>query len=308
MVAVAGRIGAATRRPASGAPLVPGAPAPSDAPLAASAAEVVLRADGVAVALGGAPIVSGITFSLRAGEVLAIIGPNGAGKSTLLGALAGDHAYAGSIVLGGRELSAWSNRELARRRSVLRQSNSVSFPFNVVDVVKMGRAPWRRAATVEEDDRVIAEELVRSDTLRFADRAFTSLSGGERARVSLARAMAQRTRLLLLDEPTAALDINYQEQVLAVARQYARHGNAVLVVLHDLAAAAAYADRVLLLEDGGMRCCGTPDEVLTAEALSEVYRHPVRVLREDDGSLIILPARFADEPSGGKTSDLQEEK
>jgi iron complex transport system ATP-binding protein len=125
--------------------------------------------------------------------------------------------------------------------------------------------------------------------------------------VSLARALTQRTALLLLDEPTAALDINYQEQVLAIARQYARQGNAVLVVLHDLAAAAAYADRVLLLEDGRMRQCGTPEEVLTAETLSEVYRHPVRVLREADGSLVILPVRFADEPADADASTDEKE-
>ncbi|XPP27460.1 MAG: heme ABC transporter ATP-binding protein [Leucobacter sp.] len=268
--------------------------------------EPVLRVRELAVAFGGTAIVSRISFSLCAGEVLAVIGPNGAGKSTLLGALAGDHQYSGSIVLDGREFSEWPNRELARHRAVLRQSNLVSFPFNVVDVVKMGRAPWRRLSSVVEDDRIIAEELIRSDTLRFADRTFTSLSGGERARVALARAMAQRTGLLLLDEPTAALDVNYQEQVLAVARQYARQGNAVLVVLHDLAAAAAYADRVLLLSDGEMRQCGTPEEVLTAEVLSQVYRHPVRVLRESDGSLIILPMRFADEAPARDRAEVEE--
>jgi iron complex transport system ATP-binding protein len=107
--------------------------------------------------------------------------------------------------------------------------------------------------------------------------------------------MTQRASLLLLDEPTAALDINYQEQVLALARRYARQGNAVVVVLHDLAAAAAYADRVMLIADGGVRVFGAPEEVLTAELLSEVYRHPVRVLRDGDGSLVVLPVRFADE-------------
>lgn len=257
--------------------------------------ETVLEVSGVSVSLGGAAIVHGVDFSLHAGEILMIIGPNGAGKSTLLGALAGDLAYAGSIRLGGRELSEYSNRELALRRAVLRQSGTISFPFDVVDVVKMGRAPWRSITPVEEDDRVIAQELVRSDTLRFAERPFTSLSGGERARVSLARALAQRTALLLLDEPTAALDINYQEQVLAIARQSARQGNAVIVVLHDLSAAAAYADRVLLIADGGMRACGSPAEVMTAEALSEVYRHPVRVVADEAGALAVVPVRFADE-------------
>ena len=256
----------------------------------------VLVAADVSVSLGGTTIVSGVSFEVRCGEVLAIIGPNGAGKSTLLGALAGDYGYSGSIVVDGREVGDWSNRDLALRRAVLRQSNAISFPFTVVDVVKMGRAPWRSIMSVEEDDRIIAQEMLRSDIFQFADRTFTSLSGGERARVALARAMAQRTRLLLLDEPTAALDINYQEHVLAVARRYARQGNAVVVVLHDLAAAAAYSDRVLLIADGGMRECGPAERVLDGAVLSEVYRHPVRVGRDEDGAVTITPVRFPDDP------------
>lgn len=267
--------------------------APGPVPLG----DVVVEATDVSVTLGGTEIVRGVSCSVRAGEVLAIIGPNGAGKSTLLGALAGDLGYRGSIRLGAREISEYPTRELALRRAVLRQTSTIAFPFDVVDVVKMGRAPWRAISSVEEDDRIIAQELLRSDTFRFADRNFTSLSGGERARVSLARALAQRTTLLLLDEPTAALDINYQEQVLAVARQSARRGNAVVVVLHDLSAAAAYADTVLLIADGEMQAAGTPREVMTAERLSAVYRHPVRVLPEADGSLLIVPVRFADEPA-----------
>ncbi len=268
---------------------------PPSAPAQSRNGDVVLDVRDVAVSLGGSRIVEGISFQARAGEMLAVIGPNGAGKSTLLGALSGDHSYSGSIRLHEREVSRWPSRELALRRSVLRQQNLLSFPFPVVDVVKMGRAPWRNITSVEEDDRIIAHELVRTDTLRFAERTFTSLSGGERARVALARAMAQRTGLLLLDEPSAALDVNYQEQVLALARMYAGQGNAVVVVLHDLAAAAAYADRVLMIEDGRMRTYGTPGEVMQAQALSEVYRHPIRVLREDDGSLLVVPQRFDDE-------------
>ncbi|MGO1849622.1 heme ABC transporter ATP-binding protein [Microbacterium sp.] len=272
------------------------------APQPAVPGERVLIAEDVSVRLGGTAIISGVSFEVRCGEVLAIIGPNGAGKSTLLGALAGDTAYSGSILIDGREVQAWPNRDLALRRAVLRQSNSISFPFNVVDVVKMGRAPWRSITSVEEDDRIIAQEMLRSDTFQFAERTFTSLSGGERARVALARAMAQRTRVLLLDEPTAALDINYQEQVLAVARRYARQGNAVVVVLHDLAAAAAYSDRVLMISEGSMRVCGTPDEVLDPRLLSEVYRHPVLVGRDADEAITITPVRFPDDRPPGESS------
>lgn len=266
--------------------------------------ETMLEVKDLAVTLGGSRIVEQVDFSVRVGEIVAVIGPNGAGKSTILGALAGDHPYEGSVRIGGREVSEWSTRELALRRAVLRQSNAISFPFTVVDVVKMGRTPWRPLSTVEEDDRVIAQEMLRSDTLRFAERTFTSLSGGERARVSLARAMTQRAGLLLLDEPTAALDINYQEQVLAIARRYARQGNAVVVVLHDLAAAAAYTDRVLMIAEGGMRAWGAPEEVMTSELISEVYRHPVQVLPGADGSMMIAPVRFADDDPNETAADV----
>lgn len=257
--------------------------------------EVVMAAFDVAIEHGGRKIVSDAAFELRAGEVLAVVGPNGAGKSTLLSALAGDLRYSGSITIDGQEVKDWSNRQLALRRTVLRQSNSISFPFNVVDVVKMARAPWQSITSVEEDDRIIVQELLRTDTYQFAERRFTTLSGGERARVSLARAMAQRTQVLLLDEPTAALDINYQEQVLALARRYARQGGAVIVVQHDLTAAAAYSDRVLMISDGRIRQIGTPAEVLTSELITEVYRHPVRAYHDDNGDLTITPVRFPDE-------------
>ncbi|MGO3833502.1 MAG: heme ABC transporter ATP-binding protein [Microbacteriaceae bacterium] len=282
---------------------------PPQEPTPAAIGTTVLEARDVAVSLGGTEIISGISFDVKAGEVLSIIGPNGAGKSTLLGALAGDYGYRGSITIDGTEVRDWNNPDLALRRAVLRQSNAISFPFNVVDVVKMGRAPWRLLSTVENDDRIIAQELLRSDTYQFAERTFTSLSGGERARVALARAMAQRTQVLLLDEPTAALDINYQEQVLALARRYARQGGAVIVVLHDLAAAAAYSDRVLMIAEGGMREWGEPERVLTSELVSEVYWHPVRVRTDENGELLITPVRFPDEAPASTGSDaLKKEK
>lgn len=257
--------------------------------------EALVEAAGLGVTLGGTRILEGIDLTVRAGEILAILGPNGAGKSTLLGALAGDIRHSGDARIAGRPVGEWTPRELALRRSVLRQSNPLSFPFNVLDVVRMGRAPWRGLDEALANEQIVAEELARTDTLRFAERTFTSLSGGERARVALARALAQRAAVLMLDEPSAALDINYQEQVLALARWYARRGNAVIVVLHDLAAAAAYADRVLVLDRGRARALGTPAEVLDAGLLSEVYRHPIRVRAEPEGGIGIVPERFADE-------------
>ena len=261
----------------------------------------LLEVKELSVSLGGTPILNGINMQVHRGQMLAVVGPNGAGKSTLLAALAGDHNPHRSssdktgVFLEGRPITTYSAGELARKRAVLRQSTPMAFPFSVLDVVKMGRAPWRRHSSAAEDELIIAEEMVRADVLRFAERRFPSLSGGERARVSLARVLAQRTEVILLDEPTAALDLNYQEQVLAVARRCARRGAGVVVVLHDLSAAASYADIIVLLSQGRVRAFGPPAEVLTADTLTDVYGHPIRVHIEDDGAITVTPLRFADD-------------
>lgn len=255
----------------------------------------VLRGTGIGVEIGGKTILSDVDIDLRIGEVVAVVGPNGAGKSTLLTALAGDRACTGEVVIDDKPLSQWAAAELARKRAVLRQDNALSFPFTVLEVVKMGRAPWQRLSTPTQDERIIATEMVRTNVMQFASRSVPSLSGGERARVSLARVLTQRTPILMLDEPTAALDVNYQEQVLALARQTARAGAAVVVVLHDLAAAGAYCDRLLLLHAGKARAFGPPAQVLTSELLSEVYGHPIRVTHHHDGTIGVEPVRFADD-------------
>jgi iron complex transport system ATP-binding protein len=183
---------------------------------------------------------------------------------------------------------------MARRRAVLPQSHTVGFPFSAAEVVAMGRAPWQRTPQAGRDDEVIAAAMAATDCTHLAGRSFPSLSGGERARVALARVLAQDTATLLLDEPTAALDLGHQEAVLALAADRAATGAAVVVVLHDLASAAAYADRVAVLDDGRVAATGPPREVLTGELLSRVYRYPVEVLdHPGTGAQLVLPARPA---------------
>ena len=142
----------------------------------------------------------------------------------------------------------------------------------------MGRTPWHRTEQEDDDDRIVAESMVRADIVELADRLYPTLSGGEQARTSFARLLAQATPVLMLDEPTAALDIRHQESLLAVAREAAVAGAGVVVVLHDLSLAAAYADRVCVLSHGAVRADGPPAEVLTSELLTEVYAHPVDVI------------------------------
>jgi iron complex transport system ATP-binding protein len=230
-------------------------------------------------------------LDVRAGEVVALVGPNGAGKSTLLAALAGDVALAdGTIDLMGAPLGSWSATELAMRRAVLPQEVVVTFPFLVRDVVRMGRAPWAHSPAREVDDAVIAQALRDSDTAYLTTRTYTTLSGGERARVSLARVWAQSTQLVLLDEPTAALDVHHQELVMGLARRRADAGDGIVVVLHDLALAARHADRVVLLSDGRVAADGPPVDVLEPGRLSRVYDHEIEVLAHPrTGALLVVP-------------------
>ncbi|MCT9819329.1 heme ABC transporter ATP-binding protein [Microbacterium sp. W1N] len=260
-----------------------------------TAAAVRLVADGIRVRYAGAArdALTDASIQVRAGEMHALVGPNGAGKSTLFAALAGDVAPdAGTVTLDGRTLSAVAPRDLARQRAVLLQESRVSFPFTVEQVVRMGRAPWARTPAEDEDDDAVASALAATDLTDLAHRTISALSGGERARVALARVLAQRVDVLLLDEPTAALDLRHQEDTLRIARGRARAGAAVAVVLHDLNAALAYADRVTLLAGGRVVAAGAPAEVLTAAAIGEVYGQAVDVFPHPvTGVPLVVPRR-----------------
>nr|WP_324199004.1 heme ABC transporter ATP-binding protein [Nocardia amamiensis] len=254
---------------------------------------VTVRAAGVSVDRQARRVLEGIDFEAVAGQVVALVGPNGAGKSTLLAALAGELPPSEGIVeLDGQSLTHWSTLDMARRRAVLPQTHTVGFPFTAREVVAMGRAPWVRTERRELDDEQIAAAMGATDVEHLASRSFPTLSGGERARVALARVLAQDTATLLLDEPTAALDLGHQEAVLRVATDRAAGGAAVVVVLHDLGIAAAYADRVAVLESGRIAADGPPREVLTTELLTRVYQHPVEVLDHPvTGAQLVLPVR-----------------
>jgi iron complex transport system ATP-binding protein len=233
-------------------------------------------------------VLAGVDLAVHAGELLVVVGPNGSGKSTLLAVLAGDlHPSSGTALLEGRPLRGWSVHDLARRRTVVVQQSQAAFGFTARDVVRMGRAPWSEA-TAATEHRVDAA-LDHFEAQCFADRPVHQLSGGERARIDLARALAQDTPIVLLDEPTAALDLRHAHTALTAARQLARLGHTVVAVVHDLALAAAYADRIALLHKGELAALGSPETVLTAARLSEVYGHQVVVLPHPiDGTPLVL--------------------
>ena len=251
----------------------------------------LVRAENVVVARDGNVVIDDISLEIWAGEVLAFVGPNGAGKSTLLAALSGDlRPQTGTVRLGDRLLTGIRHVELARLRSVLTQENHVSFSFTVGEVVEMGRSPWARTPESMDDDAAIAEALSIMEVTHLAKRQFGSLSGGEKARVSLARVLAQRTPVVFLDEPTAALDLRHQEQVMRTARLIAQSGRAVVVVLHDLTLAAAYADRVALIDHGRIAAVGEPPAVFTPERIASVYGLNVDVFERDD-RIVVVPQR-----------------
>lgn len=256
-------------------------------------APVILAARDIDVVLGGQPILRQVGVGLRAGEVTALVGPNGAGKSTLLAALAGDiEPQAGIVEVDGHDLNDHRVGHLALRRAVQVQEARLSFAFTVIEVVRMGREPWRGTEHAQRDERVVAHALGLTEMTAMAHRRFPTLSGGEKSRVAFSRVVAQETAALLLDEPTAALDIRHQEAVLGHVRDRAAAGVAVVVVLHDLSLAAAYADRIVLLADGRVRAEGAPRDVMTPELLGEVYRHPVSVIDAPEaGGLLITPVR-----------------
>lgn len=273
------RLGRAARLPA---------PATSGTPL--------VRAEGVHAELGGNHILRGIDLAVAAGELVSLVGPNGAGKTTLFGVLAGDIApTSGAVHLDGQPLSHWTPVEMAQRRAVLPQSASVTFPFRVREVVEMGRAPWVGTDRDTDTEDAIRRALEAADVAELERRTFYTLSGGERARVSFARALAQECQLLLLDEPTAALDIHHQEHVLRAVRERVANGAGAIVVLHDLALAAAYSDRVAVMSEGLIAADGPPRQVLTSDVLSGVYHHHIDVVEHPEtGDLLIVPMRRRD--------------
>lgn len=224
-------------------------------------------------------LVDQVSFTLEPSEVLILVGPNGAGKTTLLRLLAGDLLpESGEVLVGGINIQQIRARDLAQQRAVLRQGSFCTFPFTVIQVVLMGRHPHLdRGGETITDLEVSRQALERTEMHTFVERIFPTLSGGEQTRVNLARVLAQTTPMLLLDEPTAALDLRHQHATMQIAREIATAGGAVLAIVHDLNLAAAYADRIGILHAGRLVALGTPGDVFQDDLLADVYNVPIRV-------------------------------
>jgi ABC-type cobalamin/Fe3+-siderophores transport system ATPase subunit len=242
----------------------------------------MLEARNITVRYGERTAVSNVSLTVRPGEIIAVLGPNGAGKSTMLRALNGGIATtSGEIVLDGRSLTTYSRRSLARLIGVVAQEADVRFPVTVLEFVLGGRYAWASSGgwgwETAEDLNYVAHVLRQTDLEELSSRLLSELSGGERQRAVLARALATGAKHLLLDEPTANLDLSHQTTILELVRTRCDTENvAAVVISHDVNLAAEFADQILLMRGGTTLAYGSPREVLTAELLGEAFQ--VRVL------------------------------
>ena len=233
----------------------------------------VLRGEALTVRVDDKTLINDVSLGVHGGELVGVVGPNGAGKTTLLRALSGDlEVSAGTVFIDDRPLGEFDARELARRRAVMPQSSYLPFLFTAREVVRMGRAPWEGERGEREHGAKLTDYAMGlTDTQDYAIRAYPTLSGGEQSRVTLARVLAQETPILLIDEPTAHLDLRHQHLVLQLARELASEGAAVVAVLHDLNLAAMYADTALVLHRGELVASGPTEDSLHPETLGPVF-------------------------------------
>ena len=275
----------------------------SATPVTPSSTTTLLEARLRRVRLNGRRVLQDLGLALAPGEVVALIGPNGAGKSTLIRVLAGLVPIEGQIRLAGRPWSSWSADARARFLAYLPQEARIHWPMPVRRVVALGRIPWLdwTARLSAADEEAIAEAMRLTATTALAARSAARLSAGEKARVLLARALAGRPRVLLADEPVAALDPHYQMEILELLRRLAREREmAVLVSLHELTLAARYATRVLLLDRGRLVAEGPPEAVLTHTHLARVYRIAIAETPAGPVPLAPLPAGTLIGEDGGQ--------
>ncbi|MGH9867255.1 MAG: ABC transporter ATP-binding protein [Candidatus Polarisedimenticolia bacterium] len=249
--------------------------------------DLALQAEGVSFSHTRAPLFEGLDLIVRRGEMAALLGSNGSGKTTLIKLLAGTiRPRAGKVLLEGRPVGSLPPRERARRVAVVPQDTSLAFDFTVMEMVLMGRTPHLGALGLERpEDLDAAREAMRlTGMLPLAGRPLSHLSGGERQLAVIARALAQKPRVLLLDEPTAHLDIRHRIQIAGVLeRLNVQEGITIVATSHDINLAARHSRRMILLDAGRVVADGAPSDVMRADLLSEVFRTPLRVERDPLG-------------------------
>lgn len=234
---------------------------------------MILKVENLKYSINGIEILKDVCLEAEAGEFIGLIGPNGAGKTTLLKCINGINTGNGVIELEGQALEKLGSKAAARQVSLMHQNTTISFPFPAIDIVLTGRYPHLKRSRGEstEDYGIARKYMDYTDTLKFETKPITQISGGERQRVLFAKVLSQETGLILLDEPTASLDIAHEEQIFKYSAQLCVAGRTVIAAVHDLKVAANYCTRLILMKDGCIIADGTPEEVLTTGNLSEAY-------------------------------------
>lgn len=242
----------------------------------------------LSLSIGDKKILKDINISVENKEIVGIIGPNGSGKSTLLKCiyrvLQQDR---GIVMIDGEDIRNFPVRETAKRMAVVAQHNETSFDFTVMEMVLLGRSPHKKfmERDNEDDYKLAFDALEKVGMLEFKDRSLSSLSGGEKQRIVLARALVQDTECLILDEPTNHLDIRYQLQFMSIAKEL---NVTVISAIHDLNIAAMYCDKIFALKDGKIIAYGTPKEVITSEIIESLYNVKSKLIFGEDGEMSIL--------------------
>lgn len=255
---------------------------------------VAVSATGLNLSLGDKVILDDFSIDIRSGELTALLGPNGAGKSTLLKVLCGERSVPGEICYFGRNRQNWPPHQLAQHLGILPQHSSLTFAFTAEEVVALGALPLNISQA--RTRKIASEKMAQVDVTALSSRLYPTLSGGEKQRVHFARVLTQLSQageqcVLMLDEPTSALDLAHQHNTLRVARDMARAGAAVIVVIHDLNLAAQYADRLVIMNNGKIQADGSPQHALSESLIETVYGWPVCISHHPvDGYPVVLPA------------------
>jgi iron complex transport system ATP-binding protein len=255
-----------------------------------------IRIDNLSFAYKDKPVLDGVSLSIEKGEMVGLIGPNGSGKTTLLKIFSAVLTGRGGVKLNGENIQTYGKRELSKLFAMVPQENQILFPYTVAEIVLMGRASYHSPLALEgaRDLEVARASMELTDSLYFSDRYLHELSGGEKQRVVIARALAQEPQILLLDEPSAFLDLKHQVQVFELMRRLNRERSLTIVAaLHDLNLAALFFPRLVMLRDGKVYRDGSPTEVLTEKTIDDVYGIRVRVERDpssDKPQLFICPS------------------
>lgn|SRR5699024_8791099 len=235
---------------------------------------IPLQIDGINVKIGQKTILKQVTFDIHKGDFFGLIGPNGSGKSTLLKTIASlQEAQDGTVKIHNLSQTTFSNKELAKQISYVPQETVVGFDFKAIDIVRMGRHVYSSLfkSDTKEDEAIVHWALEQTGTLHLKEQSIQSLSGGQGQLIMIAKALAQDTPIILLDEPISALDVYYQLKVLTMLQSLCEQGKTIIIVLHDLNLASRFCNKLLLLNDGSVQKIGIPEEVLTEALLNEIY-------------------------------------